>query len=360
MTVLLTFGVSVQGLAFYNQPESKKGLLVQHQAMIGDAVELGVKQVVFNITASQAQNEGTLKAIDSFVRELDRNDITVTAIILNDWQTVEPNLLPVEEPAAGASYYAFNAGSQEGIDAISRLANQLGNRYQNLISNWIIGNEVNDGNTWNYLGIEDINTYSANYATAFRTFYDGIKTYNPEARVFIPFDFRWNCPYIPGRYQVKQMLPILNAQLKDTDYGIAWHPYPEDFTNPDFLNSSPNATNSINTPIINMKNLSVLTDYMQRADMVSPSGSVRHLILSEQGFSSVRGEEVQAQSIAKAYEVAKNNPYVEGFYLNRQIDAKPLISQNYYFGLWNCDTNAAQDEQPTTKKQAWYTYQGLV
>lgn len=46
------------------------------------------------------------------------------------------------------------------------------------MSNWVIGNEVNDGQTWNYIGQMDIDAYCANYATAFRTWYDTIKGSN--------------------------------------------------------------------------------------------------------------------------------------------------------------------------------------
>ena len=68
---------------------------------------------------------------------------------------------------------------------------------------------------------------------------------------------------IPDVLEVGASQVVLNNALKDTDYGIAWHAY-----------------------IINLKSLHILTDYMQKADMLSPAGKVRHLILSEQGLLS--------------------------------------------------------------------------
>ena len=63
--------------------------------------------------------------------------------------------------------------------------------------------------------------------------YDTVKASNSLARVYMPFDFRWNCGQLEGfKYGVMDMLPRLNALLKDTDYGIAWHAYPETFTDP--------------------------------------------------------------------------------------------------------------------------------
>ena len=73
------------------------------------------------------------------------------------------------------------------------------------------------------------------------------------------------------------MLPRLNTLLKDTDYGIAWHAYPETFTDPVFSDDR-HVLDTPDTYIINLKNLHVLTDYMQRPDMLSPQGKVRHLV----------------------------------------------------------------------------------
>ena len=81
----------------------------------------------------------------------------------------------------------------------------------------------------------DIDTYCSNYATGFRTWYDTIKGSNKLANVYIPFDFRWNCGQVEGfKYGAMDMIPRLNSRLKDTDYGIAWHAYPETFEDPVF------------------------------------------------------------------------------------------------------------------------------
>lgn len=101
-----------------------------------------------------------------------------------------------------------------------------------------------------------------------------------------PFDFRWNCGQVEGfKYGAMDMIPRLNSRLKDTDYGIACHAYPETFEDPVFTDDI-YTLEKADTYMINLKNLHVLTDYMQQADMLSPTGKVRHLILSEQGFTS--------------------------------------------------------------------------
>ena len=91
------------------------------------------------------------------------------------------------------------------------------------------------------------------------------------------------------------MIPILNQTLKDTYYGIAWHAYPEDLVDPDFTNDI-SAKDSVSPPIINMKNINALTNFMQQQDYLAPNGTVRSVILSEQGFNATTDEK-QAQMI---------------------------------------------------------------
>jgi hypothetical protein len=353
LTGIITASMSMQSLAFYNTPESIKGIHSSHVTMIQDMVDLGCKQVVFQFNASFLKNENQMMGYDALIDAYNAADLTMTMGVMNDFQP-DDDLCPVSFSVA--NLYQFNTLTEAGKMRTEELANALAYRYKDKISNWIIGNEINNQVTWNYLGVSDMNAYAKAYADGFRIFYNAIKTYNPEARVFIPFDYNWTMSGGNMYYASRDLISCLNVYLADTDYGIAWHPYPQDLTNPDFMNTSPLATDSADSKIVNMKNLHVLTDYMQNQEMLSPEGKVRHLILSEQGFSSIRGEEAQCWAIMQAWEKAKENPYVEAFLLSRLVDAPVEVVQGYAFGLWN--SNGAS-ETPTTKKQAWYYYQAL-
>ncbi len=339
---------------FYQEPASIKGVLINSEFEVAQAAELGVSQVITNFPISWAFQSNMMNAYESYLNALKRAGISVTVIVLNDWAAASysPALLPVAQPS-GANYYAFNTLSEDGLEATREAARRVTGRFQNLVSNWVIGNEVNDGQAWNYIGPMDIDTYCAHYATAFRTWYDTIKGANSLARVYIPFDFRWNVGQVEGfKFGVVDMLPRLNNLLRDTDYGIAWHAYPEVFEDPVFRGNR-HAMDRPDTYIINLNNLHVLTDYMAQTDMLSPQGTVRHLILSEQGFTSLSpahgGEcqELQAQCMVEAYEAAAANPYVEAFMLNRLRDEQVLIGQNYAFGLLDVNGN---------KKLSWEAY----
>lgn len=352
--------VSMTSFAFYQEPASKKGILISKQELMDDIVALGCDQVVCNLASYQNVN-----AFDPLAESCRENDITLTMILLNNFGASDPNLLPVSEPVEGVGNYAFNAETPEGERAVRSYARKVASHYSNTVSNWVIGNEVNDGTFWDYNGITDMDEHAASYAKSFRIFYEEIKSANPEARVFIPFDMRWCAKdRNPARYTVKEYLPKLNELLKDTEYGIAWHAYPVHFfTKPEFLDDD-GISFDLNTPNINLKNMDVLTGYMQNADMLAPDGRVRHLILTEQGFTSTptdgqNGEERQSEAIKAAYEIVKANPYIEGFYLSRHVDAKSQEDAGGAFGLWTRDPNASQDEMPLAKKKAWFTYQGL-
>lgn len=341
----------------YQTPKSIKGVLINEHAQIPDVIDINASQVVLNFPLSWAFT-GQLAICQDLYTKLDKAGITVTLIVLNDWGAsgYNTNLLPVSAAVAGTNYYAFNTLNDAGRQATREAAKKVTTTFKDCVSNWIIGNEINDGQSWNYIGQMDIDTYCANYATAFRTWYDEIKASNSLANVYIPFDFRWNCGQVEGfKYGVKDMLPRLNNYLKDTDYGIAWHAYPETFEDPVFSDDK-YTTNSENTYIINLKNLNVLTNYIQKSEMLSPSGKVRHLILSEQGFTSDSpnhgGEcqELQAQCIKEAYETAKANPYVEAILLNRMKDDASLLPSHYAFGLIDVNGN---------KKQSYEVYKNL-
>ncbi|MCR4832082.1 MAG: hypothetical protein K5900_00760, partial [Butyrivibrio sp.] len=325
----ITAYMCIPVFAFYNEPESIKGIHSSHVNMVNDIVELGCKQVIFQFNSSFLKNEQQMLAYDALINTYNNADLTITMGVMNDFQAGDA-ICPVDFSVS--NLYQFNTLTPDGIARTEQVARSLAYRYKDTVSNWIIGNEINNQREWNYLGVSDINTYAKAYADGFRIFYNAIKEQNPDARIFIPFDYNWGQINGDMYYSSKDLISYLNMYLADTDYGIAWHPYPQDLTNPDFMNTSPMAVYSQDSPIVNLKNLNVLTDFMQQQSMLSPEGKVRHLILSEQGFSSVRGEDAQCWGIMQAWEKAKENPYVEAFLLSRLVDAPTEVVRGYSFG----------------------------
>ena len=112
---------------------------------------------------------------------------------------------------------------------------------------------------------------------------------------------------------------------------------------------------------INFYNLSVLTDYFNNDARKSPSGNVRHIILTEQGFtahSASRGEvdDIQAAAYAYSYYMVDSNPFIDAYILSRQIDAPSEVRQGIAFGLWRADMNIGDAIKATTKRRIWQVF----
>ena len=101
------------------------------------------------------------------------------------------------------------------------------------------------------------------------------------------------------------------------DWGVAQHPYPVPLTYAKFWDMSGCPSGSYmaaqvsSGKMMTFQNLSLLTNYLQSPEMLSPQGAVRHVILSEIGLTNAQGTEVQAAALYASYVAAKSNPFVE-------------------------------------------------
>ncbi len=352
-TLFLAASVSLaavmQSYAFYKLPSNKKGILMSDINMVDDVVALGCSQVILNFNASRINED--MISFDRIINKMHQSGLTITLVVYNDFQPGNP-MVPDGAQNSTNGQYSFNTLTDTGRQSLQSFAANLASRYRDKVSNWIIGNEVNNEADWMTFPNHDFESYIQNYADSFRVFYDTIHAANPEARVFVPFDFYWNHSVKEGWFPARDTLNALNARLSDLDYGIAWHPYPQDFTNADFTKDNL-ATESRDSIIVNMKNLHILTDYLQQQPFLSPAGTVRHVLLSEEGFSSFYGEDIQAAAITYALQIANENPYVEGLLINRLEDNPGLVSMNYNFGLWYTE---GSENNPVLRKPAWEAY----
>ena len=353
----------------YTPASSIKGLLVDPNRLnTGELEDLGVKQAAYNIPFSKITGQttsanyptihytynGKTYAIDGqSVAEYDivfgslsKKGIRVTAILLNDMNYEYPELVhPQARSGSTAPYVMFNGAESAGIDAMAAIASFLAERYSGTghgtVSNWVIANEINARKQWNYMEYTDVYTYTKEYAQAFRVFYNAIKSVNASAEIYMPLDQTWNRNHNDNNYDARDVLDNFNAIIKEKgniEWQVAYHPYPVPLTNAAFWNTGAYykklTVDSVDTAMINMKNVHVVTDYLCRGDFLMDSGEARHVLLSEQGFtSSSGGEGVQAAAFAYAYYLAEANSHINGFLLNRQTDAPEEVAQGLAFGL---------------------------
>jgi len=353
----------------YTPASSIKGLLVDPNRLnTGELEDLGVKQAAYNIPFSKITGQttsgnyptihytynGKTYAIDGqSVAEYDivfgslsKKGIRVTAILLNDMNYEYPELVhPQARSGSTAPYVMFNGAEQAGIDAMAAISTFLAERYSGTghgtVSNWVIANEINARKQWNYMEYTDVYTYSKEYAQAFRVFYNAIKSVNASAEIYMPLDQTWNRNHNDNNYDARDIIDNFNTIIREKgniDWQVAYHPYPVPLTNAAFWNTGAYykklTVDSVDTAMINMKNVHVVTDYLQRSEFLTDSGEARHVLLSEQGFtSSSGGEGVQAAAFAYAYYIAEANSQINGFLLNRQTDAPEEVAQGLAFGL---------------------------
>lgn len=391
----------------YHNPytgSSKKGIQVD-LSMLSDVEDLGVSEAFFNIVAGDFLsntptkhsytcngetfyfNETQVEHYDIFIKRMSEVGINVTLAIVNPYRPGFEYLLYTGAEAGGVQYYAFNTKGK-GRNAVEALCHFVAGRYNGgtygTVSNYVVGNEVNDNKAYNYVGEMGIDEYVPIYYEAFKMMYDAVRAEKPDANLYIPLEQRWTTENTAWDYAGRDFLQKFDELSKrdgNIYWNVAYHPYSFPLTNPNVMkdgwpslekdgkfNEGGEVTDDPETKIITMKNIHVLTDFMQSAAMRNKDGEVRSVILSEQGYTSnppdmretngswsaqggINAEIYQAASIAYAYYVAEMNPYIDSFILNGQVDIF-AESEFYKFGLWNSNGS----NQPTTKKLAYDVY----
>ena len=164
---------------------------------------------------------------------------------------------------------------------------------------------------------------------------------NGNARVYISLDQQWGKSlYSKNGYSSKEILDEFNRNIKaggNINWGVAQHPYNYPLTSAKAWSTSGKAgsyvLNSETTPVITIKNIHVLTDYLQKEEYLTDSGQVRHVILSEMGYTSSAGQDLQAASFVYAYKVIESNQYIDSMLFSRQTDAASEVSQGLALGI---------------------------
>lgn len=354
------FATSVDGM------NSKKGLLVDPVLLnSGQLTDLGVKHGAYNVYMSLILGNSTnpgyptinytyngqtyhfngeqVNMYDIVFSSLTNQGIDVNAIVIND--APNTNITYPESRGTRATLYAFNASDKAGVDLLAATCSFLANRYNGSsghgkVSNWIIGNEVNERSIYNYMPYVNIQEYAERYADVMRVCYNAMCAVNKSTRVFISMDQRWNMNKSDDSfYDVRDVLDPFNDYVRSEgnfDWEVGFHPYNYPLTLAkawDLGNYSKYCTNSADTAVISMKNIQVLTDYLCQDSYKTSDGKVRHVILSEMGYTSYFGQEYQAASYAYAYKIMCANQYIDYMLMSRQTDAGIEVADKLATGI---------------------------
>lgn len=283
-------------------------------------------------------NAAVVSEYDVICSKFASEGCNVIMVIKNSYNPATLDMIAPTGRVAGMNCYAFNVDEQAATEKLEALLSFLANRYSGssgTIHTWIIGNEVNSSNPWHYMGNVSAEVLAAHYAREFRVCYNAIKSQNSGARVFINIDQRWNYEDgTKGQYAAKKILDLFASYISvngNIDWGLSFHPYPVPLYDCTFWNLPANYArmnlidHTDNSKFVNPINLDVVTNHMVLPTMLAPSGNVRHIIISEMGFTSYNtqiatNELTQAAAIVYAYKLASFNPFIEGIVFHRQVD----------------------------------------
>ncbi len=330
----------------YKPGKTKKG--IQFDYNVNEIHACDAKQFFLNLTVSWICEVGevpyvyngktyyfnSLTYYQDMVKECNRNNVSVTIQILLDWQDGQLELINPKARFQGAAFYSWNIYEKQARERMEAMFCYLGMVFSQkdcYVSNWIVGNEVNNPGDWNCAGSMTDKEYFETYAYTFRSLYFGIKSQYANAHIFICTDNYWNATG-RRRYSARQVVMNFPRYLKRIQSGLNWnlayHAYSFPLTDTRFWNGGGATGDVWTTPSITMDNIHVLTNFIR--DTYGPSVRV---ILSEQGFSSVPGNSVQAAAIAYSYYIAACNPMIDAFIIRSYSDDPVEVAMGLRMGI---------------------------
>lgn len=349
----------------YMTAKSKKGILIDYNRVYtGELEDLGVAQAAINIPISSILGPTTnpvfpsiqynydgrnytfngmvIAGFDATVSTLTEKGIQTTAILLNNYTYAHPELIhPDARQKNACPYYMFNGSTDDGVETIAAVGAFLSERYSGSkhgkVSNWVIANEINARKEWNYLKYTDVDTYTKEYAKAYRVFYNAIISNSSNAKVMISLDQIWDLNREGSQdYDGKDVLDCFNRYIKEygnIDWALAYHPYNIPLTTCQTWASSRYVSHNVNSYTVSMQNIEVLINYLKQEDFLGTDGKCRTIKITELGYTSTAGENEQAAALAYAFYKINNYDEIDGLLLNRETDDPTEIAQGLATGV---------------------------
>ena len=365
------------------KPKSKKGLNglePRRPFMLEDYKTLGIHNATKNILLPalvQAEpgddtfahqfngvtvhiNRKQLAALDRSMQAMDELGVVVSAIILI------PRHTPMSHPDCTPQgiYAMANVVEEAGWNIYAAGLDFLAQRYTSpdrkhgRITHWILHNEVDAGWIWTNAGEKPMATYLDLHYRSMRTCQSVIRRYGDAGSVLISLTHYWTDRHNSKCYPPKAMVDLLaqrSLQEGDFDWGLAYHPYPQNLRDPrTWLDKK--AELHFDTPLITPRNLEVLDAYMHQPRMMH-NGKVRTVVLSEQSANSPGHDETsyrnQAAAIAYIWSKFEHLESIESYVMHRWMDHPKEGGLNLGIRTWGTTEATAK------KKPAWDIYRKL-
>ncbi len=343
-------------------PKEKKGMSLPR--MVDDLKTLGVRHATVNMVITGVLkspdavlpgepvvvvdnerygiNLEALRSTDQQIKELTDAGINCIAVISN-FMPLKPDptnpLIHPESDLANAPlrYGAINIANESGWKAYRAVMRFVAERYSRpdckygWISSYVVGNEVQAHRSWYNMGRPSESHFLDEYMKAVRVTDLALRDTHPDLRALISMTHNWSAPVDLTGIAVIEGVAKRARMEGDFPWCVAFHPYPQDLYQPNFLKDD-QAVLRFDTPKITFKNLEVLPAYLAQPRMLYRRQR-RKVALTEQGFnvtSDPNGELVQAAAYAAAYYRVAHIDGIDAFNLYQHVSSK---SDQTLFGL---------------------------
>ena len=259
-----------------------------------------------------------------------------------------------------------NFTTREGVNAYAAAMNFVAERYSRpdgkygRIHHWIMHNEINSGFYWASAGPRKLVTYMDLYQKSMRVAWLIARQYDPHAKAFISLDHCWTHVGDPRAYAARELLDRLvdfSHQDGDFDWGVAFHPYPQDITNPRTWEDN-EARFAFDTPFLTFRNLEVLDAWGEQPGVKYLGREPREIQLTEQGLNSRdygdKALDDQAAGLAYAWKKIESLKNVTAFQYHLWSDDRG--EGGLCLGLRKF---ADDRKDPHGKKPSWTLYQAI-
>ena len=264
-------------------------------------------------------NKLAVNQITDAIRQLNERNLSVAAIIL-----VSPGGDPtinelLNHPRYTQGYYTMpNMTTLESVNCYAAVLDYLARTFSSKeakarIDHWIMHNEVDGCIDWTNMGIKPLTVFTDTYIKSMRICYNIVRQYDKQAEVLGSFTHSWTQIANVGwwLYTSKEIIDLLNVYSRvegDFQWGLAYHSYSQDLTNP-CVWIDPNATFSMDTQFITFKNLEVLSKWALTKENKYKGTIKRSVWLSEAGVNSptYSDEDFQKQAASLAFAWKKIN-----------------------------------------------------
>ena len=227
------------------------------------------------------------------------------------------------------------------------------------ITNWIMHNEVDYSKDWTNMGDQPMERYLDRYIKSMRICYNIVRQYDPNASVLASYTHSWTAT--DGGYSPKEMLERTvdySEAEGDFRWGVAYHPYPQDLTQPRFWQYDTQATDSDDSRYVTFRNPQVIDRWIRKSRNLYKGTEKRVLFFSENGTSSPSYSEedlaLQAAGACLAWKKIERLTGVDAIQWHNWKDNATEAAGGLHLGLRALGEGPFNANDP---KPVWYVWQ---